>query len=257
LTKLDHLDLLFNYRTPHSYPQPPSPDTCTVLPALTKFSFQGVCQYLEILLAQVDAPLLEQFKATYFDQLEFNFPRAIRFIGCYRGRPMPKYLRLTFCLARMVMIAFSRHDKGGMKFDDHSFCLEWKILRKEFYGQVFSVVDVCSQIVPVCSTVERLDIMYDDSIFGEQLADVGPTVFLDLFRSLTSVTTLALSIMLEPFIGAALAAVPEELVAEVFPTLEKIFVLGQSPMGPGIGLGMELFVAARQHVGRPVVVKEL
>jgi hypothetical protein len=258
LTKLDHLNLLFQSRTPHPNEQPPSSDTRTVLPALTKFSFQGVCQYLETLLAQVDAPMLQEFKASYFDQLEFDIPRAVRFIG-YRGLPMPKYLELAFCPCRGAMIAFCHHGKGGRKLDDHSFCLEWKILCKDIDGQVISVLDVCSQIAPLFSTVERLNFGYSDSDWlwargpvGRQLDDVDPTVYLDLFCSLTSVKTLGLFIDLEPFVAAALEEVPDELVAEVFPALEVISIFGRKS---DISQGLELFVAARQHAGHPVVIE--
>jgi hypothetical protein len=256
LTKLDQLDLLFQSRTPRLDSQPPFPDTRTVLPALTKFSFQGVCQYLEILLVQLDAPLLKEFKASYFDQLEFDIPQAIRFI-CYRGLPMSNYLGLTFCHKSEVMIALCQHGKGGRRIDDHSFCLEWTILCKELDGQVFSVLDVCSQIVPLFSTVERLDIWYGAwslvrTHVGRQLDDVDPTVCLDLFRSLTSVKRLDLSTELEPFIAAALEEVPDELVTEVFPALETIYMARESLLSPGL----KSFVAARQQAGRPVVVEE-
>jgi hypothetical protein len=103
LIKLNRLDLHFLFPTPGSNLPSPFPNTHTVLPSLTEFSFQGVCQYLETLLAHIDVPVLEKFEASYFDpldpidQLEFDISQAVRFI-CYRGLPKPKYLQLVFWL---------------------------------------------------------------------------------------------------------------------------------------------------------------
>jgi hypothetical protein len=261
LTKLNRLDLLFQSRTPGPNPPSPSPDTRIVLPALTEFYFQGVCQYLETLLAQVDAPLLEEFKASYFDQLEFDISQANRFIG-YQGLPMPKDLHLGFCPITEVRIVFCRRSSGEMKMDDQSLHLEWSILCKELDGQVSSLVDVCSQIVPMCFTIEQLFIgcggLWSWYPQGRQLDNVDPTVCHDLFRSFTSMKTLELSTELEPFIAAALEKVSDELVAEVFPALERIVIheSNVTRMRPGISRGIKPFVAARQVAGCPVVVKE-
>lgn len=170
---------------------------------------------------------------------------------------MPKYLRLAFCrLGRDVMMSFCHHGKGGKKVDDHRFCLEWQILCGELDGQVFSVVDVCSQITSLCSTVERLEFGYGDWVWptsspvGRELDDVDPTVCLDLFHSFTSTKTLEISSELEPFIAAALKEVPDGLVAEVLPALEKILICQVRESS----WGLKSFVAAREHAGRPVVV---
>jgi hypothetical protein len=148
-----------------------------------------------------------------------------------------------------------------MKMDDQSLCFEWRIQCDELDGQVSYVVDVCSQIAPICSTIEQLNIGYrslPDWPVGRRLDNVGPTVCLDLFRSFTSVKTLELSNELEPFIAAALEEVSDELVAEVFPALETIFIHKEilTRMRPGISRGIKSFVAARQLAGRPVDVKE-
>jgi hypothetical protein len=60
MTRLESLDLQF--RSPRSRPDPASrplpPPTRFVLPALTELTFKGVYEYLEDLLARIDAPLL-------------------------------------------------------------------------------------------------------------------------------------------------------------------------------------------------------
>jgi hypothetical protein len=62
------------------------------------------------------------------------------------------------------------------------------------------------------------------------LDDVDPTVCFDLFRPLTFVKTLGLSIELEPFIVVALEEVSDGLVLKFF--LEGIFIFGESQVRP-------------------------
>jgi hypothetical protein len=74
LTGLTYLDIGFespascpNQRTRHLPPLTP-----TVLSALITFKFHGVREYLEDLVAQIDAPLLEDVRITLFNQLIFD-----------------------------------------------------------------------------------------------------------------------------------------------------------------------------------------
>jgi hypothetical protein len=53
----------------------PLPPTHTVLSALTRFQFNGVSEYLEHLVASIDAPLLDSISITFFLQLKFAIPK--------------------------------------------------------------------------------------------------------------------------------------------------------------------------------------
>ena len=60
LTRLESLWIRF--RSPRSRPdrrRRPPPPTRTLLPALTRFTFKGVSEYLDDLVARIDAPLLD------------------------------------------------------------------------------------------------------------------------------------------------------------------------------------------------------
>jgi hypothetical protein len=59
----------------------PSPPTRTVLPVLTKLRFKGASEYLEDLVARIDAPLLEKLGITFFHQLMFDTPQLTQFIS--------------------------------------------------------------------------------------------------------------------------------------------------------------------------------
>jgi hypothetical protein len=81
----DSLIIQFQFLTPHPKrrSRPVPPQTRSVLPALTKLHFQGISEYLEVLAARIDAPLLrfDRPKIVFFNQLVFDIPQTIRFFG--------------------------------------------------------------------------------------------------------------------------------------------------------------------------------
>jgi hypothetical protein len=82
LTSLESLVLTF--KSPQSRPDQetrrPPPQTRTLLPVLTKWEFKGVCEYLEDLVAWIDAPLLDNFLIAFFHQLIFDTSQLAQFI---------------------------------------------------------------------------------------------------------------------------------------------------------------------------------
>ena len=82
LTSLESLRLLFE--SPQSCPDQESwhlpPTTRSVLPALTRLSFKGVNEYLEELVARIDAPRLRSMGTTFFNDIYFDTPELIQFI---------------------------------------------------------------------------------------------------------------------------------------------------------------------------------
>jgi hypothetical protein len=59
----------------------PPPLTRSVLSALTDFRFKGVSEYLEDLVARIDAPLLRELYITLFNQIVFDTPQFVQFIS--------------------------------------------------------------------------------------------------------------------------------------------------------------------------------
>ena len=83
LTGLMNLSIEFISLTSRSAPTNSGPPllTCAVLPALTDFAFYGVSEYLEDLIARMDAPLLDIVEIKFFNQLVFDIQQLSRFIG--------------------------------------------------------------------------------------------------------------------------------------------------------------------------------
>ena len=82
MEKLERFHL--GFRSPRSPPGPasrhPPPLTRTTLPALTQFYFQGNSEYLDYLVAHIDAPTLNDVSVTFHNQLVLD-THQLRFIS--------------------------------------------------------------------------------------------------------------------------------------------------------------------------------
>jgi hypothetical protein len=83
LTRLKSLRIEFESSSqslPDSISQRPPPPIRILLPVLTKLWFLGACEYIEDLVARIDAPLLRDLSISFFPQLRFDTTQLIRFI---------------------------------------------------------------------------------------------------------------------------------------------------------------------------------
>jgi hypothetical protein len=80
LTRLEELWLEFQSPRSHRLTPTLPPPTRTVLPALTDLRFKGVSEYLEDLVARIDAPQLHSLGTTFFFQLLFDIPQLTQFV---------------------------------------------------------------------------------------------------------------------------------------------------------------------------------
>ena len=81
LTKLETLAIGFeSFESRPQTSRHPSPQTRTLLPILTLLYFAGVKEYLEELVAQIDAPLLDEVTITFFRQgFDSDIPQLTKF----------------------------------------------------------------------------------------------------------------------------------------------------------------------------------
>jgi hypothetical protein len=80
LTRLKLLLIGFKFLRPPRGRQHPPP-TRSVLPALTELTFIGVSEYLEDLVARIDAPLLNRLYILFFYQAIFDTPQLAQFLS--------------------------------------------------------------------------------------------------------------------------------------------------------------------------------
>jgi F-box-like len=254
LPKLKRLEIGFEFSTPdpkrRNRPLPPS--TRTVLPALTFLRLQGDIEYLEVLAALIDAPLLHQASIIFFRQPAFDIPQLSRFVGHLEfPRSYSLFLDFSSCVDARIYCSRQRHMDcmfgPGIAFD-------WRVLSCRGLGQqVFSVAQICSQISYLCSSLESLTIVGRNYQARNRRDDMDPTLWLKLFRSFTSVQSLDISANLEPFIAAALQGLTGESAAEVLPALHTLSIVGHTS-DSAAQQDIESFISTRQNSDHPVAV---
>ena len=242
LTRLERLAIGFN--SPLYLPDRKGrhPQTCT-LPVLTELWLMGVCEYLEDLVARIDAPLLDNLAITIFYQPILDTPQLTQFIS-----RTPKFK--SHNEARVV---FSDEDVRVGLPQSFDGALQLAILCERRDWQLSSLVQVCSSSFPraFIAAVEHLYILKDAVWdWGE---DTEISQWLGLFHTFALMKDLYISQEFVPRIALALQELVGERVTEALPALQSLFLEEPLPSGP-VQENIEKFVAARQLAGHPITV---
>ena len=225
----------------------PPPPIRTILPALTHFEFRGVSEYLEDLVARIDAPLLNSMGMIFFHQLIFDNPQLAQFMG-----------RTTI---------FHAVNEAHVSLDDSGVCVRYspptwiaerytlKISCRELDWQLSALAQVLTSFSPSISTAEHL-YMYGTPTSPQWREDIENMQWLEIFEPFTAVKNLYLTKAFAPHIARTLQELVESRMPEVLPALQNIFLEGYDPSGP-IPEGIGKFVAARQLSGHSIAVSYL
>ena len=250
LTSLSRLELSF--LSPRSCPDPesrrPSPSTRAVLSVLSHFVFTGVSEYLEDLVACIDAPQLSVLYITFFNDIVFDTPQLIQFIG---RTPLPRELEKAYLTfwdrgAAVKVSRTSGYEPGGFRVEISCRGSDW---------QLSSLEQVCTSYLLPLSKLEDLYI-HEAPYPRHQLGwkdNIENGLWLELLRPFTAVKNLYLSEEFTTRIGPALQELVRDRTTEVLPALKNIFLEGFESSGP-VEKGIRQLVAARQVASRPIVV---
>ena len=255
LNRLDELRLEF--QSPLSRPgRRPPPPTRFVLPALTEIWFKGDIEYLEDLVARIDAPRLGKLRTTVFNQIIFDMPQFIQFISRTPTLRAPKEARVIF-----------EDGASSVSFSLQKYAYEYFNVRipcKELDWQVSSLEQVFTSCLPHLSTLEGLFIdsggwrsVWQDSSGGwrpDWPDNVENTLWLELLLPFTTVKNLHISEEFVRRIVPALQELVEDRRIEVLPALENIFLEGLEPSSGPVEKGIGQFVAMREVTGHSVAV---
>ena len=220
------------------------PRTHAHLPILTRLKFSGVSEYLEDLMARIDAPLLDNLDITLFHQLIFHAPQLTQLIS-----RIPKFK--AHVTAHLIL---SNVDASVTAFDER---LRFEIICSQSDRRLPSLTQICSSVFPraVILAVEHLFIL--ECEFARSPLhwqdDVENNQWLELFQPFTAVKHLYISSEFTPRIVLFLQDLVEERVAEVLPALQNVFLeetLLSGPVQEAIGQ----FIGARQLAGHPVAI---
>ena len=250
LTSLEYLYL--HFQSPQPRPainsrHPPRPLTRSDLPSLTSIRFKGASEYLEEILARIDAPRLNNLHIKFFNQIIFDTPQLSQFISRKPTLRAPEKGNIAF-YSEAAYVRFP------LQTSDYEIQLKVEILCRTSEWQLSSLKQVCTSSLPPVSTLEDLYIHKDP--YGQLVrwqVDVENTLWLELLHPFVVVKNLYLSEGFVPRIAPALQELVGGRTTEVLPTLENIFMEGFQPSRP-LHEGIEKFVAARGLTGHPVVV---
>ena len=246
LTRLEKLEI--GFESPRSRPDQKvrrlPPRTRTLLPVLTMLRFIGVSEYLEHLLARIDAPILDKLEIVFFYQLIFDCPQLTQFISRTPKFKANGEARVRF--SYLVVTVTIPQKFGGE--------IELAISCRQSDWQLSSLAQVCSSsfaqvLIP---TVEHLHIQCF-SWPPDWQDDVENSQWLELFHPFTAVKALYISSEFTPRIAPALNGLVGERVTEVLPALQSLFLEEPLQSEPVQDI-MWQFVAARQLAGHPIAV---
>ncbi|KAI9450553.1 hypothetical protein F5148DRAFT_1242676 [Russula earlei] len=247
LTQLKSLKMHFASPTSHpnqSNSRPPSISSgYTVLPALTEFRFRGSSEFFEDLVSRLETPSLQQFCVGFFDQPAFKITELSLFIGRTRGLTSPRKASIQIWMGDIAII---QHFKSS----PYRLDIRLQISRRELGRRVASMSQICRQLFPFLSHVERLDVKAFLLFSARRQRDqLDPAQWLELFRPFEGVKVLEVTGTLVGNIAFALEHATGEMTRDVFPALSDLHL--NRPRG-ALSTSIESFVSARQLSGRPM-----
>jgi F-box-like len=239
------------FRSPRSLPDQasrrPPPPTRTILPALTNFSFRGVSEYLDDLVAYIDTPRVNSLFITFFNQIVFDTPQFTQFISRIPTLKALEKARVDFewGLYGGASVNLSSKTSGYGELTVRIQCseLDW---------QISSLEQVCTSSLPPLSMLEDLYI-FEDRFWKEDKGHIENALWLELLRPFSVVKNLYLSEEFAPRIVPALGGLVGDRMTEGLPLLENIFLEGLQSSGP-IQKDIAQFVVAQGIASHPIAV---
>jgi hypothetical protein len=248
LANLESLTLEFMspLSRPNRATRRPPPPTRGVLPALTRFRFRGASEYLEDLVARIDAPLLDSIYITFFHQLIFDIPRLTQFMRrTTRFQALNEaHVEFTYPVVQVGYLPPIRtfDETSGLRISCRG--LDWQL---SFLAQV------CTSFFPSIYMVEHLYIHEPRYLPSQWQDETENMQWLEMFHPFTAVKNLYVCEGLAPSIAPALQELVGGRRTEVLPILQTIYLEGLEPSEP-VQEGIGKFVAARQLSGHPITV---
>ena len=257
LTRLEFLSLTF--QSPRSRPdrasRRPPPRSRSTLFSLTEFLFTGVSEYLDDLVARINAPQLFNLMISFFNQIIFDTPHFIQFISRTPSLNTPVKAHITIGdwngNTRVALSSETMFEFGELTVLIRCRELDWQLSALEQF---------CTSSLPPLSTLETLSIEAYGAPFSQPDAgwqdNVEKTQWLELLRPFVVVKDLYITEPIVPCIVSALQELVGGRAMEVLPTLQNIFLQGLGslePPGP-VQEGIGQFIAARQVTNHPIAV---
>jgi hypothetical protein len=248
LTRLKVLVIEFHssrsrFRHGQSLPLPPS--TRTVLPALTYLRFQGRCDYLEGLVASIDAPVLNSLSLSFFKTDAYDTPQLFKFISCPNQlHRSPRRVDVVFYDHTIKVKVYLRTEQVYLP------AVTLEVLHSDW--RLSPLAQLYHSSLSSLSTLERLDILRGQVGTSGLPYNIDDTQWLALLRRFASVKDLHITKSLGLLVMSALAA-PAGDGMTVLPALQNFFLQGLQPSG-SLRDVVDQLIATRQLLGHPISV---
>jgi hypothetical protein len=250
--QLEELSICFAIPLPHSDAQREFLDaieTPTALPRLKRFTFHGVGAYLETLVAQIRAPILERLHVTLFDQSVFVLPHLSDFIDTTEGLRLPMMAKI---ILEQDGVTLSTDHHTLQQFGNRlsGFRLSVMCDSDVFDRHVDYAAQICNTLRPVLSGVEKLTLTGGSWVtVDRQDGDIGGATWRKLLRPFVGAKRLHMCRVLRREISFALQVDDAGLDPWLLPSLQELI---PDFFERRMDNSFTSFIDARQVAGRPV-----
>lgn len=223
--------------------------THAILPALTQFEFAGENQYVEDLVAKIDAPGVEDVEIEYF-AAEVETRQLSRFIGRTANFEFAQFKRAQVTYYPDKARIKLDHPQGASESHQVHCSLTTKIRYPEFF-QVQLMTCVLGQLFAMLSNVDSLSVNYQHiPRWSERDITLENIEWLTLLPLFPAVEALHVSKGFAVQFASTLEDIAEESVTGVLPALHLLW-LGD---GDEVVGSPERFLSLRRLSGCPVTV---
>ena len=223
---------------------PPLAGERIVLPTLIRFKYRGSSKYLDIFVARIDAPRLEDIDITFFHQPTMDASQLGRFID---------RMEMQTSLVQ-ADVETSVHAISISFINTSTFIpLRLRISCKQLDWQLSCMAQVCDQISPFLSRINNLGINAAQLLCGQDDANSGP--WPDLVRSFKfgRAKSFWVASKLTTCILSALGSVHGGNTS-VLPSLRHVRVQKPLTMNGPLWDAVQSFITVRSISGRPMEV---
>jgi len=220
----------------------PTPMSPVTLPTLKRLMFQGVAVYLENLVAQINAPLLERLIVTLFFELVFTLVALPQFIH-KTGRLRCLSAKVLFKREGFTIVTNDGESlsSGGLTININCEHLDW---------QIDAAMQCCRALERFLSAVEELTLDLDkDGMPSDWDNSLDSILWHGLLLPFRSVKKLQISSSLTYELSGALKPDAAGLALNLLPELQKLEA--QLEVNDA-NRAFSTFFESRELAGRPV-----
>ncbi|KAI9445790.1 hypothetical protein BJY52DRAFT_1216558 [Lactarius psammicola] len=227
---------------------PSPPKSRSILPALTEIHFKGNSDYMEDLLARIDAPAVEQLDVNFLELNTFDTPQLAQFVNRTRTLKSPHRTSIKLSDDDITI----SHDFRLLPPSSAPRSIRLQIACDDVDRQMSILVHVGRQFSRLLSSVEVVNADGSPMLFSlRDQRETDSAKWLEILRHFRGVRKFEVTGALVPNIASTLEQVTGNMARGILPFLRDLHLDGsESSTSPSI----QPFVAARQISSHPVSV---